>query len=300
MTTASEFPKLLKQATTVRREDIARAKQFLLKDGYSGTDGIVNRWFQAERFEPSEHIVVPSPGFEDNIAKIGRGYSLRLAVYQAVWELIASGDVAPLAVAKEWVPEVGYQIGNMRSSTRVETVKSYFVPEIFRLPRVEGMPTDTDIFLSGINCKTLDPGIREAIDQSLVCFRRGLYMPATVMLAAGVEGAWTECGLAVAKKLANTKLEALLTEQLTGIGKIVQETRKALEDGSAKSLLKAASRPLNTVQEAETWTTLLRDRRNALHWGKQKSFVADHGSTASLLMSAPLHLGTLEAIRNAC
>lgn len=243
--------------------------------------------------------MVPSPDFDDNIAKIARGYSIRLALYQAVWELISSGDVVPLAVAKEWVPEVGYQIHNMRSGMRIETVKTYFVPEIFRLPRVEGVPTDTDIFLSGINCATLDPGIREAIDQSLVCFRRGLYMPATAMLAAGVEGAWTECGLAVAKKLTNTKLEALVTEQLTGIGKIVLETRKALEDGAAKPLLKAAGQPLGTVLEAEAWTTLLRDRRNALHWGKQKSFVADHSGTASLLMSAPLHLGTLEAIRNA-
>src|SRR5262249_19740495 len=46
--------------------------------------------------------------------------------------------------------------------------------------------------------------------------------------------------------------------------------------------------------------TTLRDRRNALHWGKAKSFIADHSETATLLMAAPLHLGTLETIRAAC
>lgn len=52
MTTERDFPKLLKEATKVRREDVAQAKQFVLKDGYSGTDGIVTRWFQAQKFVP--------------------------------------------------------------------------------------------------------------------------------------------------------------------------------------------------------------------------------------------------------
>ena len=300
MTSERDFPKLVKDAVSVRREDIALAKQFILKDGYFGTDGILSRWFTPLKFQTPDWIVAPSPELQDTICSIARGYSLRLALYQAIWELIASGEVAPLAVAKVWVPEIGYQIHNMRSKMQIESVKTYYVPEILRLPRAEGIATDTDIFLQGIDCTTLDPGIREAIDQALSCFRKGLYMPATAMLAAGVEGTWTECGLAVAKNLSNTKLEALVTEQLTGIGKIVLETRKALEDGNAKSLLKAAGQSVSKVLEAESWTTVLRDRRNALHWGKQKSFVADHSGTAALLMATPIHLGTLEAIRTAC
>jgi hypothetical protein len=65
-------------------------------------------------------------------------------------------------------------------------------------------------------------------------------------------------------------------------------------------LLKSADQTFARVADAEVWTTVLRDRRNALHWGKAKSFVADHSETATLLMAAPIHIGTLEAIRARC
>jgi hypothetical protein len=80
----------------------------------------------------------------------------------------------------------------------------------------------------------------------------------------------------------------------------VTEIRKVLESGDAKTLLAGAGRPVAKVTDAEVWTTTLRERRNALHWGKAKSFVVEHSDTASLLLGAPIHLGTLEAIRIVC
>lgn len=41
--------------------------------------------------------------------------------------------------------------------------------------------------MQGIDCASLNSGIREAIERSHDCFRRGPYMPATAMLAAKVE-----------------------------------------------------------------------------------------------------------------
>jgi hypothetical protein len=73
-----------------------------------------------------------------------------------------------------------------------------------------------------------------------------------------------------------------------------------LEHKNAKPLLAKAGLSVHQVNDAEIWTTALRDRRNALHWGKAKSFVADHAETGTLLMAAPQHLGTLEAIRAVC
>ena len=125
-------------------------------------------------------------------------------------------------------------------------------------------------------------------------------MPATAMLAAGAEATWTECGIAVAKNLGNSKLDAVVSDPYASISRKVLETRKAVEDPAAKPLLKSADQTFVKVRDAEVWTTVLRDRRNALHWGKAKSFVADHSETAALLMAAPLHIGTLEAIRVKC
>jgi hypothetical protein len=105
-------------------------------------------------------------------------------------------------------------------------------------------------------------------------------MPATVMLAAAAEATWTECAAAVSKKVSAPSLTKLVSEE-TGFGKLVSEVRKALEPKVAKSLLDSANRRFHDVIDAEVWTTCLRERRNALHWGKAKSFLADHAETGT-------------------
>ena len=125
-------------------------------------------------------------------------------------------------------------------------------------------------------------------------------MPATAMLAAAAEATWTECGIKVAKRLSNTKLDAVVSDPYASISKKVSETRKALEAAEGKELLKAAHRTTADVISAELWTSTLRERRNALHWDKAKSFVVDHSETGTLIMASPQHLGMLEAIRAAC
>ncbi len=164
----------------------------------------------------------------------------------------------------------------------------------------DDMPTDPDIFLQGIDSKSLHIGIREAVEQALACFRRGLYMPATAMLAAATEATWCECGTVVAKKLTDAKLDTLFSDPYFSISRKVSELSKALDQPDGKALLKPAGQSIAKVREAEVWTGVFRDRRNALHWTKAKSFVADHIETATLLIAAPLHIGTLEAIRLQC
>ncbi len=117
------------------------------------------------------------------------------------------------------------------------------------------------------------------------------------LMAAAAEATWTECGIAVAKQLSSTKLAATVSDPYASISKKVAEIQKTLQTPDGKVLLKKAGRSSVDVDNAQIWTTNLRERRNALHWGKAKSFVADHSETASLIMGAPLHIGTLEAIR---
>ena len=122
-------------------------------------------------------------------------------------------------------------------------------------------------------------------------------MPATAMLAAAAEATWIECGIAVANQLSNTKLAATVSDPYVSISKKIAEIQKTLQSQDGKTLLKRAGCTPADADNVEIWTSNLRERRNALHWGKAKSFVADHSETASLMMGAPLYIGTLEAIR---
>jgi hypothetical protein len=125
-------------------------------------------------------------------------------------------------------------------------------------------------------------------------------MPATVMMAAAAEATWIECGEALAQKLGHAKLQQVVRNPFDSISKKVAEIRKVLRDPGGAAIVKAAGQSDAQLNELETWTNVLRYRRNALHWGKAKSFVVEHSDTANLLLGAPIHLRTLEAIRAAC
>lgn len=125
-------------------------------------------------------------------------------------------------------------------------------------------------------------------------------MSTTAMLAAAVEAAWIECAAAVAQRLPGSKLDAIVNDQYASVSKLVAEVHKALQQPDGKALLKLAGESIAKIRDAEIWTTALRERRNALHWSKAKSFVAEHSDTATLLIAAPLHLRTLEHVRLAC
>jgi hypothetical protein len=289
----------LESAVVVTREDIARAKSYVLTAGGGNTDDLTERFLREQDMGIPQKIDGDAPNIADILASVARAFSVRLALYQAIWELVAAGELIHTGTWSRWQPMIDYKSLGYHGGLRPR-ISSPYPSAVERLPLAGELSTDTDIFLQGIKCKTLHPGIHEAITQALGCFFRGLYMPATVMLAAAAEATWTECGLAVAKKLANKKLESVVNDQLASISKIVTETRKALELPVGKTLLKAAGLHIAKVTDAEIWTTTLRDRRNALHWGKAKSFIADHSETGTLLLAAPLHIGTLEATRAAC
>lgn len=289
----------LEKAVAVTREDIARGKDFLLKAGRGATDELADQWLRQQNLVIPKEIRGDAPRVKDDLDSVARAISVKLALFQAASELIASGEFISGGTVSGWQPTIDYR--HLGYGGGVKLKNSYTFPSrIERLPLVSERSIDPDIFLQGVDCKTLHPGILYAITQSLDCFRRGLYMPAVAMLAAAGEATWTECGIAVAKKLSNSKLDSVVNDPLASIAKKVTEIRKALEQVDGKALTKNAGQHPAKVTDAEIWTTTLRDRRNALHWTKSKSFIADHSETGILLMAAPLHIGTLEAIRVAC
>ncbi len=292
--------KYVLDAIAITREDIARAKTWILTTKGSNTQGMVDDWLRQQGIADLREVDTDAEDCKDSLATVARAYSIRLAYYQATWELIGSGFLVSYTSTGHWDPPLGYKTSRGGGGIPVEAISCPYPERIYRLPSASTQPADADVFLSGIDRKAFHSGILEAIEQSLTCFRRGLYLPATVMLAAAAEATWMECGGAVATNLSDPKLSGVLADSFVSIAKIVSVVRRALETKSAKPLLQKAGLTIHQVVDAEIWTTALRDRRNALHWGKAKSFIADHSETGTLLMAAPQHLGTLESIRVAC
>src|SRR5262245_43411078 len=274
-------------AIAVTREDIARAKYWIVQSPGHNTSGIVDDWLHQQNIPDLREVNTDAEDCRDTLSAVARAYSIRFAFYQAAWELISAGVLIPPGAVASWEPPLCYRTSRGGGGLPLKSLACPYPDRLHRLPFACVQPTDIDIFLKGIDCKAIHSGIHEAIEQSLACFRRGLYMPATVMLGAATEATWTECGAAVATNLSDAKLAATLADPYSGFAKIVSDIRKVLEHKNAKALLAKAGLSIHQVNDAEIWTTALRERRNALHWGKAKSFVADHAETGTLLMAAP-------------
>jgi len=294
-----EAIRLLGETVNVTREDIARAKAWLVQTKRGTMRQLVDEWLTPQQavVPVNASVDLNADDSAEQISKYARAFSLRLVFHQAQWELIAAGELFPCDSFDDWQASLSYRHQNHSGGLDIKGIGCPFPKAVISPPLATKPPTDPDIFLRGVDCTSLHDGILKAIEQALLCFRRGLYMPATVMMAAAAEATWTECGIAVAKQLSRTKLGATVNDPYASISKKIVEIQKALQSPDGKALLKKAGRSPADVDNAEIWTTNLRERRNALHWGKAKSFVADHSETASLIMGAPLHIGTLEAIR---
>lgn len=296
--TREEASSKLASALSVTREDVARAKDFILAADERSADALAEEWVRVQVGSIPKDVDVHSASADDTLDLLAKAYSLRLAFYQAVWELVAACELLPSGT-DSWQPSVTARDPSGSNGLQLDTIGCVFPRVIQRPPLRSNPPTDPDVFLQGAPCAAFHDGIREAVSQSLACFRRGLYLPAIVMLAAGAEATWVECGSAVATKLGNRKLGVVIEDPFASISRKVAEVRKSLEGPASKDLLKAAATSLARIRDAELWTTTLRERRNAVHWGKMQSFVAQHSDASSLLLAAPLHLRTLEAVRMA-
>jgi hypothetical protein len=281
------------------REDIARAKTRILKMANGNVEANATEWLADQQLELPREIDLEQTGVDEKLFTIAQTIGLKQSFFQAAIELSCNGCIVLLGGVSQRDVRINYRTRGY--SGGLPHIFTLTVPDkIVALDTAESFAADVDVFLNGSGCNQMHDGIIEAITSSLDCFRKGLYMPSTVMLAAAAEATWTECGAAVAKNLQDRKLEALFADQYSSISKKVLELRKVLESPNAKPLLKSASQSIAKVLDAEVWTTVLRDRRNALHWGKAKSFIAGHSETAVLLMAAPMHLGILESIRLVC
>jgi hypothetical protein len=295
-----EATEKIKASVRVTREDVTRAKAFTLQSTESDVATLADQWLQAQNYTAPKDIFLESVEVVETVALIARSYSLRMALYQAVWELSNAGEVLMAGSPSLWKGSVTWRTSHGGGGLELDQINCSFPTRIQKPPLTSELALDVDIFLQGLDCTSLHEGIREAVEQSLRCFHRGLYLPAIAMLTAGAEATWHECGTAVATKLANQTLHAIMNDQYASLSKTVAALRKTLESPAGKPLLKAASLNAPLIADAELWTITLRDRRNALHWTKAKSFVAQHSDTAALLLGAPIHLGTLEALRKSC
>jgi hypothetical protein len=150
----NDVTKQLMAEIAVTREDIARAKQYVLKSKHSRTSAIVEDWLSEQKFNVGATVNLDDPNRSGFVSLLARSYSLRMALYMAVWELVTANELLPAGPPERWDASVSYK--HSRGAGPIDTpgLSCTFLGGFHRPPPVACMPTDPDIFLEGVDCST--------------------------------------------------------------------------------------------------------------------------------------------------
>ena len=174
-----EAIRLLSETVKATREDIARAKAWLVQTKGGTTQQLVEEWLTPQQavVPVNAKVDLYADDSAEQIAKCARAFSLRLSFYQAQWELIAAGELFPRDTFDNCQASLGYHHQGYSGGLDIKGIGCPFPRAVMRPLLADIPPTDPDIFLRGVDCTTLHDGILEAIEQALLCFRRGLSCP---------------------------------------------------------------------------------------------------------------------------
>lgn len=129
---------------------------------------------------------------------------------------------------------------------------------------------DEDTFITAAGLLSSAPEVQEAARDAVECLRRELHRPAVVVLAKVAEGAWVELGLTLAAHLdgsAGRRLLSRLADQSLSWPGLVKAVRNAMNTPDVVAALRSVELSPNAFDHVEVWTNVLRDARNAIHFG---------------------------------
>lgn len=304
--TPPEAERFILDRAGVNRVDVVAAKHFIAKAPDSDTLALAQGFVHQRLGDLSHTVALDGTLVEETLATHARAIAMRLAVFQATWELVTAALLFPAGPAVGWTPSLGWSTRNGAGGFRLDSIRFNYPEKVVR-PVVEAPSalSDADLFLGELGLNDINQGIIDAVALAVKCLRFDLYLPALAMLAAAAEGAWIEAGTALAnaattRDKAVDKALATIRDDLAGIG---QKVRAVVDLYSRRDVVRTVRETSGVsdgqLNEAAVWTAVVRDARNALHWNHEEVFRNDYAKTASLVMAAGQALRVLEAIRGA-
>ena len=302
----TEARTLIASEIRVERADLVAAKAFILQGNEVWTFRVSQEWGRAVAGGEPPAVFRLSEGDPSAIARqYARFFSAQMAVFQAVWELVAVALLVP-ATSQIERRKFSVQWTTGRNSGGFDVLE-LGVPclEEFARPTAprETILTDGDLYLAGLPTTSLHHGVKDALWMAVACFRAELFVPAVAMLGAATEGAWIELGRSLVARHPDEapckKAMKILEGDVAAIRQIVNTiteqlyARQDLFDDCAKS----SGVSLDRLREIATWSHTVREARNVLHWGVSPNPGNTYEKVAVLLMSALQNVGDLEKLR---
>jgi len=293
------------------RADIAAAKSFVVNATENSTSSLLDQWIASNQVSYPKPVLLRGDSINDDLGKVARVLSLRLAGAYAIWELIGTGHLTPAGNIREESSTIDYTTaipgsGGHNGGWHFHKL-TFFYPERIHRPikaTQRGVFTDGDLYLQELGLVDLHPGIEEALREAVQCFRYDLFTGTVAMLGAASEGIWVELGRALVTahpgSSKSQRINNACETSSRGIGYLVKQIVEMCEDrNETGDILHQANVTLAEVRSAALWWDTVREARNVLHWEVEPTFANNFDKVAVLMLSAASHLRTLWNIRRA-
>jgi hypothetical protein len=318
MPTLDEAELLLNSKVHVTHSLVTLAKAFILKNFNPFTEHMEAAFLQHMDAQPIPTMVVHSSvSLEPQIAAAARAISCQLALAEALWALVHQGvihrkqnDYRELRPHQSWTSVVKGSSGHSGGWDLHEhwiVVPSYVRLAPSATTHAPQPLSDDDIYLLELDIPDLHPGVEQFLRQAVQCFRHELYLPSLAMLASASEGSWIELGYSLLKvDPTNPNLTAKQRGKYHDIlddpnASIVKKMGTVVQLYDRQDVFRTVKQNSgygpDHLKQVSVWSHIVRDARNAVHYGSESAIQYHYENVSALLLGAHLSLRILYAIR---
>ena len=166
-----------------------------------------------------------------------------------------------------------------------------------------------DLFLAELGIPNLGAEVSTALTDAVKCFRSDLYLPSLAMLGMALEGSWIELGTSlldyaeaasmISEKKSSAVREKVLSRYVSVPAKI-DEVAKLYERADVfEEVIRSSNYKAQALQEIVTWSNVVRDSRNAIHYGTNAAVENNYEKVAMLLLGCKQYLRIIFRIKGA-
>ena len=315
-----EAKQLLTSQINVTRQHVVIAKAYIVVNFDEEPLKILSRLIRdMEAGKPEKIIFHPSVPLEPQINQASKNVTWQLAFAEAIWSLIHNGILIPTvshtqtSQADQTWTTVGPSGGGTTGGWRFEEHEIPVPSKVRLAPSIENnLPqplSDPDLYLLDFEIPDLHTEVEEALKQAALCFRHELNIPCLAMLAKASEGAWIEMGRSLTrfcestKCLSATKLlkmqETLDSEYASVIKKMDAIVQLYDQQDIFSEVAKKSGCNHRYLKSVLIWSNVVRDSRNAVHYGADPATQNTYEKVATLLLGAVPNIRVLYSIHRA-
>lgn len=314
----TEAEALIKSQISVTRQQVVIAKAFILKHFNKSTEFMLRNLIQSmEAAKPEKVVLDPSVPIEPQLSQVVLNIGWRLAFGEAIWGLINSSVLIqngpqfwPIPADQQWTTVIPGS-GDTSSGWRFEDVEISVPHEVRIAPSIESnLPqplSDPDLYLHDFEIPDLHPEVEEALKQAALCLRHELNIPCLAMLAKASEGAWIEMERSLTRFCEST--ECLSANKLTKIREALDSEYSSVvqkmdvivqlydQQDIFSEVAKKSGHTHRYLKSVLNWSNVVRDSRNAVHYGADPATQNTYEKVVALLLGAVPNIRILYSIR---